>query len=104
FKPEVLDYFHLYAAPGQGLVPFYRCLKPNGRRFYTTSSTCENGGMNEGPLGHIATDPVCGATPLFRLYAGGDHFYTVSEAERDSAVAMYGYKYEAVAGYVWPGP
>ena len=103
-KPEILDFFHLYTAAGPGVVPFYRCLKGDGRRFYTTSGTCENAGPVEGVLGHIATDPQCGAIPLFRLYGNSDHFYTVSEAERDNAVAMYGYKYEAVAGYVWPGP
>lgn len=104
FTPEFLDYYYLYTNPGPGLVPFYRCLKGDGRRFYTTSGTCENAGPVEGALGHIATDPQCGAVPLFRLYGASDHFYTTSEAERDNAVAMYGYKYEAVAGYVWPAP
>lgn len=104
FTPESLNFYYLYSAAGAGVVPFYRCLKPNGRRFYTTSGTCENAATLEGPLGHIATDPQCGAVPLFRLYGAGDHFYTTSEAERDGAVAMYGYQYEAVAGYVWAGP
>jgi len=104
FKPEALNFFHLYAGPGEGLVPFYRCLKGDGRRFYTTSATCENAGPVEGSLGHIATDPRCGSVPLFRLYGGGDHFYTTSEAERDGAVAMYGYTFEFVAGHVWTGP
>ncbi|WAS90194.1 hypothetical protein [Nannocystis punicea] len=104
FTPEFLNFYYLYSAPGAGLVPFYRCLKGDGRRFYTTSGTCENAATLEGPLGHIATDPQCGAVPLFRLYGAGDHFYTTSEAERDNAVAMYGYQYEAVAGYVWTGP
>lgn len=103
-KPEFLNYYYLYAAAGPGLVPFYRCLKGDGRRFYTTSGTCENAGPVEGELGQIATDPQCGAVPLFRLYGNSDHFYTTSEAERDNAVAMYGYKYESIAGYVWPGP
>lgn len=104
FKPEALNFFHLYAVPGAGLVPFHRCLKGDGRRFYTTSNTCENAGPLEGVLGYIATDAQCGSTPLFRLYGAGDHFYTTSEAERDAAVAMYGYTFEFVAGHVWPGP
>lgn len=103
-KPESLNFFYLYSAAVPGVVPFYRCLKGDGRRFYTTSGTCENAGPVEGVLGHIATDPQCGAIPLFRLYGNSDHFYTTSEGERDNAVAMYGYKYEAVAGYVWPAP
>jgi hypothetical protein len=104
FTPESLNFFWLYTNPGMGLVPFYRCLKGDGRRFYTTSGTCENAGPVEGVLGHIATDPTCGGIPLFRLYGNADHFYTTSEVEKNNAVSMYGYKFEAVAGYVWPGP
>jgi hypothetical protein len=33
---------------------------------------------------------------------GAFHFYTTSAAERDNAVASYGYKYEGIAAYVWP--
>ncbi|MCB9704784.1 MAG: hypothetical protein H6711_23115 [Myxococcales bacterium] len=102
-KLESENYFYLYGGPQEGLVPFYRCLKGNGKRFYTKSANCEGGGTSEGILGHIASDGVCGATELYRLYSGGkgEHFYTISASERDNAVAMYGYKYEAVAGWVW---
>ena len=36
--------------------------------------------------------------------AGGDHFYTTSETERDSAISEYGYSYENIAAYVHPTP
>lgn len=104
FSPEFPDYFYLYSGPQPGLVPFYRCLKGDGRRFYTTSATCEGAGPVEGVLGQIGTEAFCGATPLYRLYGNGEHFYTISDAERDNAVAMYGYVFEGQVGFVWPGP
>ncbi len=39
--------------------------------------------------------------PLYRLQGNGDHFYTMSKAEADNAVATYGYTYEGVAGYLF---
>ena len=44
--------------------------------------------------------------PLFRLYSAGqgDHFYTISEQERDNAVERYGYTYEGIACYVHDSP
>ncbi len=104
FKPEFLNYYHLYTQQLPGLVPFHRCLKGDGRRFYTTSATCEGAGPVEGVLGFIGTEAACGAVPLYRLYGNGDHFYTVSDAERDTAIAMYGYLFEGQVGFVWPGP
>lgn len=38
--------------------------------------------------------------PLYRLQGHGDHFYTCSAEERDSAIANYGYTYEGIACYV----
>ena len=104
YLPEFLNYYYTHVAPLPGLVPLYRCLKGDGRRFYTTSDTCEGAGPVEGVLGHIGTEASCGAVPLYRLYGKSDHFYTISAEERDSAVAMYGYIFEAQVGFVWPGP
>jgi hypothetical protein len=104
FKLEFQNYYHLYTQQLPGLVPFHRCLKGDGRRFYTTSATCEGAGPVEGVLGFIGTEAACGAVPLYRLYGNGDHFYTVSDAERDTAIAMYGYLFEGQVGFVWPGP
>jgi len=104
FTLETADYFFLYAANVPGTVAFYRCLKGNGRRFYTTSSTCEGGGTSEGILGHLAPAETCGATALYRLVRDGSHFYTTSAPERDNASTNVGYRYEGVAGYVWTAP
>ncbi len=38
--------------------------------------------------------------PFFRLQGHGDHLYTCSPEERDSAIADYGYTYEGIACYV----
>ena len=51
-------------------------------------------------LGWVATAPVCGARPLYRLASPADHFYTVDPGERDFAVSL-GYLDEGVAVYVW---
>jgi len=104
FSPEFPNYFYMYAQELPGLVPFYRCLKGDGRRFYTISATCEGAGPVEGVLGQIGTEASCGGTPLYRLYGNGEHFYTISAAERDNAVTMYGYTFESQVGFVWPGP
>lgn len=101
FTLERADFFFLYANNVPGTLAFYRCLKANGRRFYTTSSTCEGGGSSEGILGHLAPSAICGATALYRLYRDGSHFYTTSAGERDNAVTNLGWRYESIAGYVW---
>ncbi|MEZ4394039.1 MAG: hypothetical protein R3A48_23440 [Polyangiales bacterium] len=105
FRVENASFFHLYAAAQPGTAPFYRCLLRNGLHLYTTSSSCEGAGSSEGVMGHIAQSAVCGAVPLYRVYrpANGDHFYTTSAGERDSALSG-GYVSEGVAGYVWPSP
>lgn len=105
FYLEAQDFYFLYAAAVEGLAPFNRCLRPNGKRFYTTSESCEDAGVNEGALGWIAPDERCGGIPLYRLYHAGNsaHFYTTSAAERDNAVTNLGWIYEAIAGYVWSG-
>lgn len=100
---ESESFFHLYAGATPGTRAFYRCLKTNGRRFYTTSSACEGGGTSEGVLGYIAESATCGARPLYRLYRSGSHFYTTSAGERDNAVTS-GWTYESIAGYVWSSP
>ena len=106
FRLEYANFYYLYSATAPGLAPFYRCAMDYGKHFYTTASNCETGlGRVEGVLGYIASSPVCGAVPLYRVYQGSsnDHFYTTSVAERDSALRS-GYANEGIAGYVWPTP
>lgn len=103
FMLENADFYRLYSGPQAGLVPFYRCYTPGGFHFYTQDANCE-GLTLEGAMGYIASaEGTAGSVPLFRLYLGtnGDHFFTTSAAERDNAVAVFGYVYEGVAGFVW---
>jgi hypothetical protein len=46
---------------------------------------------------------IFATTDLYRLYnsSTGDHFYTTSTAERDNAIAQYGYVSEGTAGNVF---
>lgn len=103
---ESEDYFYLYAEEAPGTRALYRCDKGGGRTFLTTASTCELGVYPEVVIGYLSPDATCGGTPLYRLYSAeySNHFYTISEAERDNAVATYGYRYEAVIGYVYTSP
>jgi len=103
FGLQTQNYFDVYAASHPGLVAFYRCLKTNGKRFFTQSMACEGPPVLEGVLGYISADNVAGTTALYRLYypPTGSHFYTTSAAERDAAVANSGYSYESIAGYVF---
>jgi len=101
---ESQDYFWLYADV-EGLQPLFRCIKANGKRWLTTSTDCEATAAPELTMGFISPDARCGATPLYRLRNPGPdaHFYTTSAAERDNAVAAYGFVDEGIAGYIWAG-
>lgn len=86
-----------------------------------------------GIAGYVATDPLPGTVPLYRLYhpptfgpeesyrissiqvapgvpfkrcGGGswDNFYTTSVAEKEAAILKAGYKFVSIVGYVWPQP
>lgn len=104
---EIQDFFFVYPEPVDGLIPLFRCIKPNagGRRFLTSSIDCETTGAPELTLGFISPDDRCGSTPLYRVYAPGsdDHFYTTSAAERDNAIAMFGYQDQGSPGFVFGG-
>ncbi len=95
-------YYWVDAASQGGMVPWYRCLKGNGKHFYTTASNCE-GQKVEGPMGFVSTSHVAGSRPLYRLYSPSlaNHFYTTSATERDQVDQGSDYTYEGVACYVW---
>ncbi len=105
FVLEHTNDFYVYASAAGSLVPFYRCLLQNGMHFYTTASNCEGaaGSAQELVVGYVANAAVCGAVPLYRLVKN-HHFYTTSAAERDNAIATYGFISEGIAAYVWSAP
>ncbi len=98
---EVESYFWVYADDPGGFSRLYRCAKASGKWFLTRNSTCEGDGSVVETLGWVAGSELCGSTPLYRLSAEGNHFYTPSATERDSAVSTYGYTYEGIEGYVF---
>jgi hypothetical protein len=81
--------------------------------FYTSNPNDEfiqeNGFVLEGPVFKLfkSSANVPGTVDIYRLFKGiiGDHFFTTSGAEKDSA-ARDGYVYEGVVGkaYSQPGP
>lgn len=101
YSLESANYFYLEEDGGTGLNRFYRCVKANGKHFYTQSANCE-GQLVEGSMGYIRKSSTPGTTALHRLATAGtaDHLYTTSVAERNFAMTL-GYNYEGVAGYVW---
>ncbi len=52
-------------------------------------------------LGGLQTSPGA-PSPVYRLRNGGQYLYTIDPAERDSAIATYGYTLEGVAFYAFP--
>jgi hypothetical protein len=58
--------------------------------------------QDQGIVGYIATSQQPGTMKMYRLYNPGlgQHFYTVSEAERQQTIQA-GFKDEGVIGYVW---
>jgi hypothetical protein len=103
FNVEAYDYFYLAAGAATNRLPLYRCLKPLGDHFYTTSASCEGSGSAlEGSLGYMSTVALGSTTPLRRLYnvSKGKHFYTVRRSERDQALQQ-GFVEEGIIGHVW---
>lgn len=102
------NYFYVYVAAHDGLIPLNRCIKPNtgGRRFLSTTADCEGLGAPELTLGFMSPDADCGAAPLYRLWAPSIdfHFFTTSAVERDHAVANFGYQDYGTQGLIFAGP
>ena len=86
--------------------PLFLCHKGDDRYLLSTETACEIGVGPEQTLGFIAPTPLCGATPLYRLYKpeASNHFYTTSDAERNNAINSLGYLDEGILGYIWNAP
>ena len=98
--------FYLYAEAGPSMRPLFLCHKGDDRYLLSTETACEIGVGPEQTLGFIAPTPLCGATPLYRLYKpeASNHFYTTSDAERNNAINSLGYLDEGILGYIWNAP
>jgi aqualysin 1 len=102
---EARDYFHVASNPEVDHVPLYRCYRWDIHdHFLSMAAACE-GAENQGLQGHIATLQLSGTVPLYRLrrWGDGNTFYTMSAEEAESAIFLYSYVHEGVAGYVYPG-
>ena len=95
--------------------PLYRFFnKSNGSHFYTASEAEKNAivaNMSatytlDGPAYSVCLSPVSGATTVYRFFnkSNGSHFYTASEAEKDSVLANLSatYTLDGPAFYVAP--
>ena len=107
---------YVYEGPAYGVVaspansdPLYRFYNhKNGSHFYTASSeerdrvksTLSATYTYDGPAYNVSVAPVAGALPVYRFYnrKNGSHFYTTSDAERDSVVSRFS------ASYTLEGP
>jgi hypothetical protein len=59
--------------------------------------------VSEGIACFVLPVQIPGTVPLHRLvHADGDHFFTISDAERDTAIAQFGYQSEGDACFVFP--
>jgi glucose/arabinose dehydrogenase/ribosomal protein L33 len=92
------------------LSPFYRLFSSKVKdHLYTISSNERTVAVNagykyEGISSYISKVPADGMVPLYRLYSSkaGNHFYTKSIKERNNADNKLGYRYEGIAGYIYP--
>ena len=86
-----------------GAVELLRYWRP-GNHFYTIAPENERGldtYRREGAVCGEQKSAVDGALPVYRLLRGERHFYTISEAERDSAQPL-GYTLEGVGFWAFP--
>lgn len=106
YRLEAQAFFHLYVAEAPATRAVFLCQKPNGKHLLTTDTACEIGRAPLRTIGYWSPTPACASVPLFRVYqpASDNHFYTLSEPERNNAIANLGYRDEGIAGYVWRGP
>jgi hypothetical protein len=67
------------------------------------SAVASNGYVKETNAARVFATQALGSLPLYRLWSStvGDHFYTTSAEEAETALVSDGYSYEGVAGYVY---
>lgn len=102
-----------YTNPHNNTQPLYRFFNlRNGSHFYTASPEERDHVIRtwptvlryEGETYSVNRSPVPGCVPVYRFYQvrNGSHFYTASDAERDTVIANWPtiYRYEGPAFYL----
>jgi hypothetical protein len=56
----------------------------------------------EGDIGLVYNFKADGTVPLYRLFNGNYHMYTIDPNERDNIIATLGFHSEGISGYVYP--
>ena len=105
------------AHPGKvaGTRPLFRFWSDRYRGHFFTISEAERDNIianlardwrYEGVAYYVIASPVSGAVPVFRFWSPlyKHHFFTISEAEKDSIIAKLSsaWRYEGIAFYAWP--
>ena len=96
-------------------VPIYRFINRNNGDHFYTASTKEKDGLIANPQWGYAFEGIAfyeqisqvdGTLPVYRFYKSstGDHFYTISESEKNSLQSnpQHGYQYEGIGFYGYP--
>ncbi|KAJ3932312.1 MAG: hypothetical protein NXY57DRAFT_1003491 [Lentinula lateritia] len=103
------DATFLWSTQETSTVPLYRLYSQTANdHFYTMDANETSEAIAAGYAfdtdshiaGYVYPYSICGASPMYRLYssASSDHFYTMSQAESQSASAS-GYILEGIAGF-----
>jgi hypothetical protein len=110
------------------IIYLYRMFSaPAGEHFYTTSNVEKSQLLNqphqyfapsfwswlfgsqhpnnywtqEGNIGRVYNYQAKGTVPLYRLYNGTEHMFTINPSERDNIISTLGYHSEGISGYVY---
>lgn len=90
-----------------GVVPWYRPAALQANTTYYWRVVARNAwGTTQGPLWSFRTSSALSYSPVYRFWSplNSKHFYTISEAEKDSVIATYAsnvWTYEGVAFYAF---
>jgi RHS repeat-associated protein len=97
---------YIYDKSFSDVVPLYRYYYPAGSSYYYTTNTATAvAGYKSGDpiiVGYVYPVQREYTVPMYHLYSNtrNDHFYTISEFERNNAVTKYSYSDMGIAFYV----